>query len=329
MKTPEFGAGIWLFGQLVDRYATDAYGPPVSTVEAIDLAGQVPGLKALDINFPFAPGTESVVAVKEALERNHLRALAITPHLYTREFRRGSFTNPDVAIRRRAIDLSLQALEVAHQLEASYVKFWPGQDGFDYPFQVDYEQIWDDEIRGIEEVAGADPSMQFAIEYKFKEPRVHMLLNTAARTLLAIEDMRVDNVGIVLDLGHSLLGKETPAEALRLVAGRGKLVSVEMNDNWRDWDDDMTVGSVHLIETLEFLDELRRIGWQGVWMLDQFPFREDPVEAASRSIEVLSAMNRVLDRIDRQALAQARSDQDAMAAQRLVLNLLLNEGSGR
>jgi hypothetical protein len=29
------GAGIWLFGQFVDRYATDAYGPPVSTLEAI------------------------------------------------------------------------------------------------------------------------------------------------------------------------------------------------------------------------------------------------------------------------------------------------------
>ena len=23
-----FGAGLWMFGQFVDRYATDAYGPP-------------------------------------------------------------------------------------------------------------------------------------------------------------------------------------------------------------------------------------------------------------------------------------------------------------
>jgi hypothetical protein len=30
-----FGAGIWLFGQFVDRYATDAYGSAVSTIEAI------------------------------------------------------------------------------------------------------------------------------------------------------------------------------------------------------------------------------------------------------------------------------------------------------
>ena len=35
-----FGAGIWLFGQFVDRYATDAYGPPVSTLEAIEARGR-------------------------------------------------------------------------------------------------------------------------------------------------------------------------------------------------------------------------------------------------------------------------------------------------
>ena len=51
-----FGAGIWLFGQFVDRYATDAYGPPVSTLEAIDAAGAVGDIEVLDINYPFTDG---------------------------------------------------------------------------------------------------------------------------------------------------------------------------------------------------------------------------------------------------------------------------------
>ena len=34
---PVFGAGIWHFAQYVDRYATDGYGPPVTTLEAIEL----------------------------------------------------------------------------------------------------------------------------------------------------------------------------------------------------------------------------------------------------------------------------------------------------
>jgi xylose isomerase len=169
--------------------------------------------------------------------------------------------------------------------------------------------------------------MQFAIEYKLKEPRVHMFFSTAARTLLAIEDMGVDNVGIVLDLGHSFFAKETPADVLQLVARRGKLVSVEVNDNWREWDDDMAVGSVHLIETLEFLHGLRQINWQGPILLDQFPFREDPIRAARSSIDTMRALDRLLDRIDLNALAAVQDQQDALAAQRLVMSLLLGAGA--
>jgi xylose isomerase len=135
--------------------------------------------------------------------------------------------------------------------------------------------------------------------------------------------MGVDNVGIVFDLGHSFFAKETPADALQLVNSRGKLYGVEMNDNWREWDDDLTVGSIHVIETLEFILELRRINWTGLWALDQFPFREDPVAAARESIQTLRQMNRLLDKIDLKALKAAQDKQDALAAQRVVMDLLL------
>jgi xylose isomerase len=318
-----------MFQQFVDRYATDAYGPPVSTLEAIERAATVGDIQVLDINYPFAGEDVTVDQVREALRRTGLRAQAITPHLYMREFRRGSFTNPDPALRQKAVDLGKRALEVAHALGAAYVKFWPGQDGFDYPFQVDYRRLWDYSVEGIRAVAQTDPAMQFAIEYKLKEPRVHMFFSTAARTLLAIEDMGVDNVGIVLDLGHSFFAKETPADVLHLVSRRGKLVSVEVNDNWREWDDDMTVGSVHLAETLEFLHALRLIDWQGPILLDQFPFREDPVEAARHSIRTIRALNRVLDRVDAATLSAAQDRQDALAAQRLVLDVLLAGDLGK
>lgn len=319
----EFGAGIWMFQQFVDRYATDAYGPEVSTLEAIERAAAVGDIQVLDINYPFAGEGVTVEQVRETLQRTGLRAQAITPHLYMREFQMGSFTNPDANVRRKAIDLSKQAIEIARQLDAKYVKFWPGQDGFDYPFQADYRRLWDYSVEGIREVAQGAPDMQFAIEYKEKEPRTHMFFSSAARTLLAIEDMGVENVGIVFDLGHSFFAKETPAEAVQLVARRGKLVSVELNDNWRDWDDDMAVGSIHLIETLEFLYALRQINWQGPLLLDQFPFREDAVQAARASIGTIRTLDRVLDRLDLGALGTAQDRQNALEAQRIALNALL------
>jgi xylose isomerase len=318
-----FGAGLWMFGQFVDRYATDAYGPPVGTLEAIERAAQVGALSAIDVNYPFPEADLSVARVAQALARGGLRAAAVTPVIYNREFQKGSFTHPDASVRRRAIERAKSAIPVAHELGADYVKFWPGQDGFDYPFQSDYAQIWEYAVSGVREVVSSDAKMRFAIEYKFKEPRTHMLFSTAARTLLAIEEIGAPNLGIVMDLGHSLLGKETPAEEVQHIARRGKLTNVELNDNWREWDDDLTVGSVHLTESLEFVHALRTIGWKGYWMLDQFPFREDPVEAARSSIRTIRALHRLLDRIDPAALRAAQDRQDALAAQRLVQQLFL------
>jgi xylose isomerase len=153
-----------------------------------------------------------------------------------------------------------------------------------------------------------------------------MFFSSAVRTLLAIEDMGVQNVGIVFDLGHSLFAKETPAEVLQLVSRRGKLVSVELNDNWREWDDDMAVGSVHLLETLEFLYALRQIHWQGPLLLDQFPFREDAIRAAQTSIRTIRGLDSLLDHLDLNALRAAQQRHDALEAHRIIMDLLLSTG---
>jgi xylose isomerase len=81
---------------------------------------------------------------------------------------------------------------------------------------------------------------------------------------------------------------------------------------------------VHLVETFEFFHTLRRNDWNGVWQLDQFPFREDSVEAAKAAIRFLKALHRALDALDEQALRAAQASHDALAAQRLVQDVLLS-----
>src|ERR1700704_3334282 len=100
-----FGAGIWHFATYVDRYATDGYGDPRSVVDAIDLAGQVRDLSVVDLNYPFFGGEVTNGQVKDALDRNNLGVIGITPEIYTREFAKGAFTNPDPGVRRRAHEL--------------------------------------------------------------------------------------------------------------------------------------------------------------------------------------------------------------------------------
>ena len=323
MTAFEYGTGIWAFGQFVDRYAGDGYGPSRSTEEMLDAAAQVQGLTYLDINVPFATDSLNAHDVKTMLDDRGLKCRATTPHIYMREYSRGAFTNPDSEFRLRARNRVEEAVEAAAVLDAGYVKFWPGQDGYDYPGQVDYEQIWGYTVNAMREICEKHSDVQFAIEYKPKEPRVRMTLANAPKTLLAIQETGVDNLGIVMDFGHSLMAGESPTESLLMINRYGKLVSAELNDNWRDWDDDLAVASVHLFETMEYLLALRSIEWQDPLLLDQFPFRENPVAAVARSIETIEMLSEACARVDGVELAEAQSRQDALTVQRIYWNALL------
>ena len=94
---PIFGAGIWHFATYKDRYATEGYGEPVGLLEQIDQAGAVGDLSVVDLNWPFAGFDGTLDDVKAALARNNLRAIAITPEIYNRDYIKGSITNPDPA----------------------------------------------------------------------------------------------------------------------------------------------------------------------------------------------------------------------------------------
>ncbi|MCG7209620.1 sugar phosphate isomerase/epimerase family protein [Streptomyces arenae] len=313
---------MWTFGRIIDRYATDGYGPTVPTLRTIELAGASGELVGLDLNYPFDEGV-SIDDVKKTLDAQGLKAVNITPVIYDRGFRSGSFTAPDEATRRRAVDLAHESVEVARRLGARYVKFWPGQDGYDYPFQVDYATLRRRAIEGIRDVARNFPDVTFAIEYKLKEPRNRLFWSTAAASLLAIEQMGVDNVGLVVDFGHSLFAKENPAEALSLAHSMGRLVDVELDDNYREWDDDLTAGALHLVETLEFLHVVNEIGWQEPLKLDLFPYREDPREAVRESVATLRALDEKAARLPLDELRAAQAAHDAMAVQRIIRRSLL------
>lgn len=310
----KFGAGIWHFATYLDRYATDGYGPQRGLLEMIELAGQVEDLSVVDINFPFVGDGVTIDKIESSLKQNGLSVIGITPEIYTRTFAKGAFTNPDPGVRKLANEMVSEACDVVRRLNADYVKLWPGQDGWDYPFQVDHKKLWQHSIEGIGELASQHSDLKFVIEYKPREPRVHMSYDSVARTLLGIEKMGLPNVGILLDFGHALYAGESPADSAQLAIDHGRLFGMDVNDNFRSWDDDLVAGTVHPIELFEFFYTLRKNNWEGVWQLDQFPFREDPVQAANSAIRFLKGVETALDTLDFAALQAAQDRHDALTA---------------
>lgn len=322
MTTTKFGAGIWHFATYLDRYATDGYGAPRSVMDAIALAGQVRDLSVVDLNFPYFGGKFSHAEIKAALDKVGLGVVGITPEIYTRDFVKGAFTNPDPGIRNKAHELITEACEAVRFHGASYVKLWPGQDGWDYPFQVDHGSLWKNSLDGVGRLASENPDLKFVIEYKPREPRARMSFGSVSRTLLGIEKIGLPNVGILLDFGHAIYGGESAADSAQLAIDYGRLFGMDVNDNYRAWDDDMVAGSLHPIELFEFFHVLRKNKWDGVWQLDQFPFREDSVETANHAIDFLKAVDRALDVLDTKALAEAQAKHDAIGALKIAQKAL-------
>jgi len=322
----KFGAGIWHFATYVDRYATDGYGPARSLLEMIDLAGQVDDLSVVDINYPYPGGGVSTSEIKAALAKNNLSVIGITPEIYTQQFSRGAFTNPDAGIRRLANEMINDAANVVRDFGADYVKLWPGQDGWDYPFQCDHGDLWRMSMDGLAEVAEQNSDLKFVVEYKPREPRNHMSFDSMARTLLALEKINLPNIGVLLDFGHALYGNESPADSAQLAIDYGRLFGMDVNDNLRAWDDDMIAGSVHPIELMEFFYVLRKNNWEGVWQLDQFPFREDCVAAANSAIHFLKHIDKSLDRMDWEGMREAQARQDAVTAMNIAREALFGFG---
>ncbi len=322
MKKQEFGAGIWHFATYLDRYATDGYGEPRSVIEAIELAGKVTDLSYVDINYPYFGGEFSNEQIKKALDKAGLKVIGITPEIYTREFSKGAFTNPDPSVRKRAHELITEACEAVRFFNASYVKLWPGQDGWDYPFQVDHKAIWKNSMDGVGSLATENSDLKFVIEYKPREPRVKMIYDSMTRTLLGIEQIGLPNIGVLLDFGHAIYGGESAADSAQLAIDHGRLFGMDVNDNYRSWDDDLLAGSLHPMELFEFFYVLRKNNWQGVWQLDQFPFREDSVKMADMAIDFLKSVDKALDDLDYDALSKAQANHDAMGALKIAQKAL-------
>ena len=322
MKKQEFGAGIWHFATYLDRYATDGYGEPRSVIEAIELAGKVTDLSYVDINYPYFGGEFSNEQIKKALDKAGLKVIGITPEIYTREFSKGAFTNPDPGVRKRAHELITEACEAVRFFDASYVKLWPGQDGWDYPFQVDHKSLWKNSMAGVGNLATENSDLKFVIEYKPREPRVKMIYDSMTRTLLGIEQIGLPNIGVLLDFGHAIYGGESAADSAQLAIDHGRLFGMDVNDNYRSWDDDLLAGSLHPMELFEFFYVLRKNNWQGVWQLDQFPFREDSVEMANMAIDFLKSVDKALDDLDYDALSKAQANHDAMGALKIAQKAL-------
>jgi sugar phosphate isomerase/epimerase len=314
-------------GNTCDRFLPTGYKEVPPKAEMIRLAASIPGIKGLELVGGWDVTPDNAAEIKRSMTEHGLTCVSIIPDLFSRRiWGQGSYCARDASVRRKAVEETHRAAEIATMMGCPLLNLWLGQDGYDYPLQGDFGRQRGWMVESIREVAARWPSLRFALEYKVKEPRIRSFQARAADTLLMAQEIGGANVGVCIDVGHSFVAQENVAESAWLLDHYGrKLFHLHYNDNYGHWDDDMIVGSVHLTHYIELFYWLRKIGYAGWHSMDLYPYREDGGRAVGESVAFLrdleAALESRLPEIDR-LLATG----DATASTRWVREFVFGRG---
>lgn len=290
-----------------------------NVLDAIREYRNMKGMTHLEFNYPEHIAGYDLNDMKEAMGDLKVNGFAIR---WRNGFTNGNFSNPDEKLRREAIELAKRGADACRELGGTVITLWFENDGFDYPFQVDYEKSWEKIVEGIREVADYAPDMKISIEYKPYEERNFAMVDSTGMTLLLIDDVDRDNVGCTLDFCHMLMKNDSPSCGLALAASRGKLFGLHMNDGYGRIDSGMIFSSIHLGLSLEFVYYLKKYDYQGVVFFDTFPIREDARQETQANIDAFEKLLHLVEETGMENIEDVISKCDGISAQRLVLDML-------
>jgi xylose isomerase len=313
-------AATTAFGSCADRFVRGGYREGYEFAKQLELMSQVEGLVGVALDYPSQ--YDDPAALRRVLDDVGLELGMTEIDMYSSaRWKHGSLSSPDAALRAEAVALVKRGIDAAIEARGADVQLWLGQDGYEYPFQSDLRAAWDRLLEAITEIVNHRPEMRITIEYKIKEPRARCHLATVGDVLYICERIGKPNAGITLDVGHSLMALENPAESAVKAMRDGRLFHLHLNDNYRDWDHDMLPGSVNLWDTLELFYWLVRMDFDGWWGVDIYPYREDGAQALRRTIESIYRFHEIAVRLQEVGLEALQVESDAVA----VMDTLMRE----
>ncbi len=239
------------------------------------------------------------------------------------EYKLGSLTNADPAVRRRAVEHNVECIEIMHETGSRDLKIWLA-DGTNYPGQGDMRQRQDWLAEGLAEIySHLSEDQRMVLEYKFFEPAFYHTdvpdWGTSYTHVVALGERAM----VCLDTGHHAPGTNIEfivAQLLRL----GRLGSFDFNSRFYA-DDDLMVGAADPFQLYRILVEVVRGGGFGTGsdvalMLDQCHNIEKKVPGQIRSVLNVQEMVARALLLDAVALDAAREAGDVLLANEIFMD---------
>jgi L-rhamnose isomerase / sugar isomerase len=252
-----------------------------------------------------------------------LRLGAINSNLFQDDdYRLGSLTHPDAAVRRKAIAHHAECVDVMRATGSTDLKLWL-PDGTNYAGQDDLRARQDRLAESLREVyALLDPDMRLLLEYKFFEPYFYATdipdWGTSLLHCLALGEQ----AQVVLDTGHHAPGTNIEFIVMQLLRV-GRLGAFDFNS--RNYaDDDLIVGSADPFQLFRIMNEIVQndaLLDAGVnFMLDQCHNIEPKIPGQIRSVMNVQEATAKALLVDRDALREAQVTGDVLGANAVLMD---------
>lgn len=327
--------GIWAFGGNATRFMPSGYHPDSAAETTVEMTKRaVDGLGELvdgfEYHYPNEINESTISQVQAVLGDKDIYALALGLFSAPR-FALGTFTNPYRENREEAIRIAKAGVDMAADIGANFI-IWPGGDGYNYPFQVSYKNLWEHFLEGVGEVVhyAADKGVKVFLEHKNSEPAMKILfcnMGVALYVVLKLKEMGYNTslLQLNMDWQHLIMNGEHLAEYVAILANEGLLGHQHANSGWGIFDDDNMVGSLLFMETLAVATELQRVGYgnNGERVgFDLFPYTENQVGAVRTSILQWEFIYSLAEKIDSERLQEAQLRHDAVGCSKVVFEAL-------
>jgi xylose isomerase len=141
--TPKFSAGVWFFSPPSSRFH-GAYGDPIELEGRLEIAASLAeyGLKGMEAHYPNEINEDNAHIWQKFEKQSGIKLVAVCPLLFRdRIFEFGYLSSPIKKSRKEAIELTKRALELNKVMKTDHAIIWPGIDGYENGFGIDFADM--------------------------------------------------------------------------------------------------------------------------------------------------------------------------------------------
>lgn len=286
------------------------------------LTGVCPTI-ALHVLWDCPDGADSAKMIADLAVRYGVQPGSINPNLFQDQiYKHGSFGNPDPEIRKRALQHTIDSIEIAHKLHSRDISMWFA-DGSNYPGTANIRQRkrWFEEC--LKETHSClYPEQRLLIEYKPFEPAFYHTDIADWGMSMYLCNAAGLKAKVLVDTGHHYHSQNIEQIVAWLLSEK-MLGGFHFNDR-RYADDDLTLGSIDPYQVFRIFHEILYYEWEVgakaeiAYMIDQSHNLKGKIEETIQTVTMAQQLFAKAALVDHTALADAQRNCDLIRAESLL-----------